>query len=80
MTSLLDQFLIEEATQEGRIRIQDALARQEVLHRLSFNRFDITIDHEKSSVAIEDVTDASPTGSEILALQDFVARFVAKPR
>jgi hypothetical protein len=80
MTSLLDQFLIEEATQEGHIRIQDALARQEVLHRLSFNRFDITIDHEKSSVAIEDVTDASPTGSEILALPDFVARFVAKPR
>jgi hypothetical protein len=79
MTSLLDQFLTEEGTREGRVRIEDALARKQVLHRLSFNRFEVTIDHDKKSVLIEDVTDASLAGAELLALSDFAAKFSGVP-
>ena len=73
MTSLPEESLAEEMTAPGRARLDADLANKLTFHRLSFNRFDLTIDHERRVVRIEDVTDASLEGTESLTLSDFVS-------
>ena len=71
--TLLEQFMREECTDDGRERLHAALRTRPARASLNFNRFDVMIDHEAGVVFIEDVLpDAEPT-TQRLTLAEFRA-------
>lgn len=77
-TSLLEAFLSQECTPYVRQLIERTLADPAQRHvRLTFNRFEITIEREREIATLEDVLDATEAGIEqvpLAALEAALAR------
>lgn len=71
--TLLEQFLREEGTAHACGRLDEALAADGGEKHLSFNRFDVAIDHERGLASIDDVLCAPGTGSQSLTLAELRA-------
>ena len=71
--SLLDQFLAEECSSYVRQLLESAIKDASNLRpHFEFNRFEVTVNRDAASVIIEDVLDATDSGSQQLSLSDFV--------
>jgi hypothetical protein len=81
MSSVLEQFLEEEASPYVRKLIADAVSQHlfqpgEVQKRFEFNRFEVILDFMNDSVLIEDVLDPATSGEVRLKLDEFL-RYLA---
>ena len=74
MGDLLKQFVAEECSPHVRRLLADAMdERGPSLHRLEFNRFEVTIKRDEDLVVLQDVLDATELGVERMTLAAFVA-------
>jgi hypothetical protein len=73
-TELLDTFMQQDCTPRERSLLLEAVARWDarqppVKQHLEFNRFEFTFDAEERTIVIDDILDASESGTEILSAE-----------
>ena len=84
MPTILDRFLADEANDDVRGLLREALHDLSVpLRRFELNLFEVTIDHEARSVVIDDVLDATEAGTIIIPIAELasaIKKTAALPR
>lgn len=73
-TELLHQFLAQECTGYVRQLLEAAIADHAAPRpHLEFNRFEVTIDRDRSMVILEDVLDSTERGVQHVPLEEFAS-------
>jgi hypothetical protein len=70
---LLEQFLAQECSLYVRQLLQRVIADTSVVRpHLQFNRFEVTVERHANMVLLEDVLDATETGTQRVPLSRFM--------
>lgn len=78
MNDLLESFFLEELTAAVKKELELALENSNAtLSQLNFNRFKVLIEHQTSTVCIEDIIDASSSGEMRMSATEFRLRLGA---